>query len=101
MYTKEEFRKMVVDSDMPLNNILLVFCNENGTYIYMVSGFQEVDETIYDTDELYFYEVDKIIYESKSYHKVGEAFDFNINDIYEIKDTKTGEIIYRKNHEKK
>ena len=63
--------------------------------IYKVIGLDIVDETMYNTDELYNCQIDEVIYASKNGCKVGGLYDFNINDITEIKDGKTGEILYR------
>jgi hypothetical protein len=98
MHTKEDFRKMVVDLDERMDNLVLVlFAKKGGIYVYKVSEFQEVDETIYNTDELYNCQIDKIIYSSgKKPCVVDGCYDFNIDDIYEIKDARTEEILYRK-----
>jgi len=98
MYTKNEFRKMVIDSEYSINNLILAsFYSDQGIYIYIVSDFQEVDETIYDTDEFYNCQIDEIIYASGDKKcKVDGCYDFSIDDIYEIKDARTDKVLYRK-----
>jgi hypothetical protein len=65
MYTKDEFRKMITSTDEIIDNFILVlFSEDKGVNIYKVLGFEEVDETIYDTDEFYNCQIDKIIYAS-------------------------------------
>lgn len=96
MYTKKEFRKMIINLDMPLKNVILVFYDKDGVFIYKVNSLEAVDETIYDTDELYMCEVSEVIYTSQDPHKIGAFFDFSIDDIYEIKDARTDKVLYRK-----
>lgn len=98
MYTKKEFRKMITSTDEIIDNFILVlFSDDKGVNIYKVLGFEEVDETIYDTDEFYNCQIDEIIYASGDKKcKVDGCYDFSIDDIYEIKDARTDKVLYRK-----
>ena len=68
----------------------------DGGWTYILQAIYQVDESEYDSDEYFVGTVVKKINGKSGFFDPESLMQFNINDIEEIKNSKTGEILYKK-----
>jgi len=83
-----------------LEDMIKIKITFNGGWIYILQSVYQVDESEYNSDEYFVGTVVNKIKGKDGFFDPESLMQFNINDIKEIKYEKTGEIIYRGNHEK-
>ena len=61
-----------------------------------LSNFEMVDESIYQKSDICLADMESIISVNKDVYKVGNKYEFSINEIIEVVDNVSGDVLFRK-----